>query len=39
MVNGRIAKEGTGTDLLTDPGVQSAYLEGAPATRARPVAT
>jgi len=29
MVNGRIAREGTGTDLLTDPAVQSAYLEGA----------
>ena len=37
MANGRIAKRGTGMDLLTDPAVQSAYLEGAPAARARPV--
>jgi len=28
MVNGRIAREATGLELLTDPDVQSAYLEG-----------
>jgi branched-chain amino acid transport system ATP-binding protein len=28
MVNGRIAREATGLELLTDPEVQSAYLEG-----------
>jgi len=39
MANGRIARGGTGMDLLTDPAVQSAYLEGAPATRPRPVET
>ena len=39
MANGRIAREGTGTDLLTDPAVQSAYLEGAGSPRARPVET
>src|SRR6202521_426965 len=33
MGNARIAKEGPGTDLLTDPAVQSAYLEGVPAPR------
>ena len=38
MANGRIAKSGTGTDLLTDPAVQSAYL-GASAARVRPVET
>jgi branched-chain amino acid transport system ATP-binding protein len=39
MANGRIARQGTGMDLLTDPSVQSAYLEGAPAARATPVET
>ena len=38
MANGRIAKGGTGTDLLTDPAVQSAYL-GTSAARVRPVET
>ena len=38
MANGRIAKQGTGMDLLTDPAVQSAYL-GASAARTRPVET
>jgi branched-chain amino acid transport system ATP-binding protein len=28
MVNGRIAREAAGVELLTDPDVQSAYLEG-----------
>ena len=28
MVNGRIAREATGVELMTDPAVQSAYLEG-----------
>jgi len=28
MVNGRIAREGTGLELLRDPAVQAAYLEG-----------
>ncbi len=37
MVNGRIAREGTGMDLLTDPAVRSAYLGGALATPARPI--
>jgi branched-chain amino acid transport system ATP-binding protein len=28
LVNGRIVRQGSGMDLLTDPSVQSAYLEG-----------
>ena len=36
MANGRMAREGTGMELLTDPAVQSAYLEGSPATPPRP---
>jgi branched-chain amino acid transport system ATP-binding protein len=28
MVNGRIAREGAGADLLSDPGVRTAYLGG-----------
>ena len=28
MVNGAIAKQGTGAELLHDPAVRSAYLEG-----------
>ena len=28
MVNGRIAREGSGIELLSDPQVQAAYLEG-----------
>jgi branched-chain amino acid transport system ATP-binding protein len=28
MVNGRIAREGTGLELLSDPQIQAAYLEG-----------
>jgi branched-chain amino acid transport system ATP-binding protein len=35
MVNGRIAREGKGTELLTDPAVHSAYLEGALAANPR----
>ena len=39
MVNGRIAREGTGTELLTDPAVHSAYLEGALAANPRAAET
>jgi hypothetical protein len=28
MVNGTIAKQGTGAELLHDPAIRSAYLEG-----------
>jgi branched-chain amino acid transport system ATP-binding protein len=39
MVNGRIAREGPGAELLTDPAVRSAYLEGAIATAPRTAET
>jgi branched-chain amino acid transport system ATP-binding protein len=36
MVNGRITKRGTGAELLADPAVQAAYLEGAAPAEERP---
>jgi branched-chain amino acid transport system ATP-binding protein len=37
MVTGTIAKQGTGAELLRDPAVRAAYLEGTVAGAARPV--